>query len=206
MKELPLGELYYEISRHNPPALSIQPGETVRIETEDTFNGLVRKEGDHRDLAKKPQGNPQSGPIWVEGAEKGDSLAVHIEKIDARIGQAANDMTWARRGLGEFLGDDIPVNTRIAPVRDGKVWWSPTVALPYRPMIGTIGCAPDFGSPTTSPAGDYGGNMDLKEVTEGNTVFLPVYVEGALLHLSATLTQPRATASYAERPSKCPPL
>ena len=50
-------------------------------------------------------------------------------------------------------------------------------------MIGTIGCAPDFGSPTTSPAGDYGGNMDLKEVTEGNTVFLPVYVEGALLHL-----------------------
>ena len=117
MKELPLGELYYEISRHNPPALSIQPGETVRIETEDTFNGLVRKEGDHRDLAKKPQGNPQSGPIWVEGAEKGDSLAVHIEKINARIGQAANDMTWARRGLGEFLGDDIPVNTRIAPVR-----------------------------------------------------------------------------------------
>ena len=108
MKELPLGELYYEISRHNPPALSIQPGETVQVETEDTFNGLVRQEGDHRDLAKKPQGNPQSGPIWVEGAEKGDSLAVHIEKIDARIGQAANDMTWARRGLGEFLGDDIP--------------------------------------------------------------------------------------------------
>ncbi len=183
MKELPLGKLYYEISRHNPPALSIRPGETVRVETEDTFNGLVRKEGDHRDLAKKPQGNPQSGPIWVEGAEKGDTLAVHIETIDARIGQAANDMTWARRGLAEFLGHDIPVNTRIAPVRDGKVWWSPGVALPYRPMIGTIGCAPDFGSPTTSPAGDYGGNMDIKEVTDGSTVYLPVYVEGALLHL-----------------------
>ena len=87
----------------------------MRIETEDTFNGLVRKEGDHRNLAKKPQGNPQSGPVWVEGAEKGDTLAIHIERIDARIGQAANDMTWARRGLGEFLGDDIPVNTRISP-------------------------------------------------------------------------------------------
>ena len=183
MKEQPLAELYYEISRQNPPALSILPGETVRIETEDTFNGLVRKEGDHRDLVKKPQGNPQSGPIWVEGAQKGDTLAVHFEKIDARIGQAANDMTWARRGLAEFLGHDIPVNTRIAPVRDNHVWWSPTVALPYRPMVGTIACAPDFGSPTTSPAGDYGGNMDIKEVTEGNTVYLPVYVEGALLHL-----------------------
>lgn len=183
MKELPLGTLYYEISRHNPPALSLRPGESVRIETEDTFNGLVRREGDHRNLVKKPQGNPQSGPIWVEGAKKGDTLAVSIEKIEARTDQAANDMTWARRGLGEFLGNDIPVNTRIAPVRDGKVWWSTTVALPYRPMIGTIGCAPEFGSPTTSPAGDYGGNMDLKEVTEGSTVFLPVYVEGALLHL-----------------------
>ena len=182
-EELPLGKLYYEISRHNPPALSIRPGERVRIETEDTFNGLVRVEGDRRDLAKKPQGNPQSGPIWSEGAEKGDTLAVHVETIEARIGQAANDMTWARRGLAEFLGHNIPVNTRIAPVRDGKVWWSPSVALPYRPMIGTIGCAPDFGSPTTSPAGDYGGNMDLKEITDGNTVYLPVYVDGALLHL-----------------------
>lgn len=183
VKELRLGKLYYEISRHNPPALSIHPGETVRVETEDTFNGLVRREGDYRDLQKKPQGNPQSGPIWVEGAEKGDVLAVHIKQIEARLGQAATDMTWARRGLGEFLGLDIPVNTRVCPVRNGKVWWRPSVPLPYEPMIGTIGCAPAFGAPTTSPAGDYGGNMDIKEVTEGNTVYLPVYVEGALLHL-----------------------
>ena len=80
----------------------------MRIETEDTFNGLVRKEGDRRNLAKKPQGNPQSGPIWVESADKGDTLAVHIERINARIGQAANDMTWARRGLAEFLGPRHP--------------------------------------------------------------------------------------------------
>ena len=50
-------------------------------------------------------------------------------------------------------------------------------------MIGTIGCAPEMGVPTTSPAGDYGGNIDIKEVTQGNTIFLPVYVPGALLHL-----------------------
>jgi len=183
MKEIKLGTLYYEISRHNPPALTIESGETVKVETEDTFNGLVREEGDHRDLEKKPYGNPQSGPIYVEGAEKGDALAVSIDKIEPRTGQAANDMTWARLGIGEFLGLDIPVNTRIAPIRDGKVWWSPTVALPYRPMIGTIGCAPEMGAATTGPAGDYGGNMDLKEVTEGNTLYLPVYVQGALLHL-----------------------
>jgi amidase len=183
LKELKLGKLYYEINRRNPPALTIHPGETIKVETEDTFNGLVRKEGDHRDLLKKPQGNPQSGPIYVEGAEKGDTLVVHIEKIEARIDQSATDMTWAILGLGEFLGLDIPINTRICPVRDSKVWWSPTVPLPYQPMIGTIGCAPEFGAPTAGPAGDYGGNMDIKEVTEGNTVYLPVYVDGALLHL-----------------------
>ncbi len=178
-----MGNLYYEISRHNVPALTINPGETVKVETEDTFNGLVRTEGDHRDLMKKPYGNPQSGPIHVTGAEKGDTLVVHITKIEARLNQAATDMTYARRGLGEFLGLDIPVNTRVCPVRDRKVWWSPSLSLPYKPMIGTIGCAPDCGAPTTGPAGDYGGNLDLKEVTEGNTIYLPVFVKGALLHL-----------------------
>ena len=132
---------------------------------------------------KKPHGNPQSGPIYVNGAEKGDTLVVHINKIEARISQAATDMTYARRGLGEFLGVDIPINTRVCPVRDSHVWWSPTVSLPYKPMIGTIGCAPECGAPTTGPAGDYGGNLDIKEVTEGNTIYLPVYVTGALLHL-----------------------
>ena len=131
MKELKLGKLYYEISRHNVPALTINPGETVKVETEDTFNGLVRTEGDHRDLMKKPYGNPQSGPIHVTGAEKGDTLVVHITKIEARLNQAATDMTYARRGLGEFLGLDIPVNTRVCPVRDSKVWWSPSFSLPY---------------------------------------------------------------------------
>ena len=78
MKEVGIDALYYEISRHNPPAVSIASGESLRVETEDTFNGLVRKEGDRRDLKKKPHGNPQSGPIHVVGAAKGDTLAVHI--------------------------------------------------------------------------------------------------------------------------------
>ena len=183
MKELKLGELYYEISRHNPPAAYIDPGETLSVETQDTFNGLVLKEGDHRDIQRKPYGNPQSGPIYVNGAEKGDTLAVHIHKIDARLGQAANDMTWGKNGMSEFLGPDVPRATRICPVEDGKVWWSPQVPLPYSPMIGTIGTAPEMGIPTTGPAGPYGGNMDLKEVTEGATLYLPIYVSGALLHL-----------------------
>ena len=183
MKELKLGNLYYEISRHNPPAIYVNPGETISVETQDTFNGLVKKQGDHRNIKKKPYGNPQSGPIYINGADKGDTLAVHIQKIDARIGQAVNDMSWGRNGMAEFLGTDVPRATRICPVKDGKVWWSPRVGLPYSPVIGTIGTAPAIGVPTTGPAGPYGGNMDLKEVSEGNTLYLPISVPGALLHL-----------------------
>lgn len=183
MKELKLGNLYYEISRHNPPAIYVDPGETISVETQDTFNGLVKKQGDHRNIKQKPYGNPQSGPIYINGADKGDTLAVHIQKIDARIGQAANDMSWGRNGMAEFLGPDVPRATRICPVKDGKVWWSPRVGLPYSPMIGTIGTAPAMGAPTTGQAGPYGGNMDLKEVSEGNTLYLPISVPGALLHL-----------------------
>ena len=66
LKELKLGKLYYEINRHNPPALTINPGETIKVETEDTFNGLVRKEGegealhafDDPDLLTEPQVSP----------------------------------------------------------------------------------------------------------------------------------------------------
>lgn len=183
IKHLKLGTLYHEFDRHNPPALTIEPGETVVVETEDTFMGQVRKPGDERNLQGFPYGNPLSGPIYVQGAEPGDTLAVLIREIEARIGQAATDMSWGRRGMGEFLGIEVPRATRICPIRDGKVWWSPGVGIPYAPMIGTIGTAPAMGVPTSGPAGPHGGNMDLREVTEGNSVYLPVSVPGALLYL-----------------------
>lgn len=182
MKELKLGTLYYELSRHNPPAITIESGETIAVETEDAFSGQIRKEGDRRDSVKMPYGNPQSGPIAVEGAGPGDTLAVHIERIDARLGQAAT-RTGGTPLIGEYIGLDVPHGTRICPISDGKIWWSPSVGIPYTPMIGTIGCAPAMGAPTTGPAGDHGGNIDIKEVTHGNTIFLPVYVPDALLHL-----------------------
>ena len=104
IKHLKLGKLYHEFDRHNPPALTIEPGETVVVETEDTFMGQVRKPGDERNLQGFPYGNPLSGPIYVQGAEPGDTLAVLIREIEARIGQAATDMSWGRRGMGSSWG------------------------------------------------------------------------------------------------------
>ena len=182
MKTLKLGKLYYEISRYNEPSITIRPGETIAIETEDAFSGQIRNKSDRRDEQAIPDSNPQSGPIYIEGVNSDDTLVVHINEIEARLGQAAT-RTGRVEGIGEFIGLNPPHGTRITPIKDRRIQWSSTLEIPYAPMIGTIGCAPDVGVPTTGPAGDYGGNIDIKEVTEGNTIYLPIYDPGALLHL-----------------------
>ena len=203
MQRLPVGPLYYEFSRHNEPRLRIQPGETVLVESEDAFSGQIRTNEDRRDKTKKPYGNPQTGPIWVEGAEPGDTLAVAIEDIQPSIGQCAT-RTSDPKQLAQWLGDDCPHGTHVCPIRDGLIFWSDELSLPYRPMLGCIGTAPDTGVPTTAPAGPHGGNMDIIETCPGNTVYLPVFVEGAYLYLGdahATMGHGELSASGLEMPS-----
>src|SRR6266480_2315677 len=89
MQRLPLGPLYYEFSRHNEPRLRIEPGESIVVESEDAFSGQIRTSSDRRDKTKKPYGNPQTGPIYIEGAQPGDALAVTIHEIKPSIGQCA---------------------------------------------------------------------------------------------------------------------
>lgn len=203
MKHLPLGPLYYEFSRHNEPRLRIDPGETVLVEAEDAFSGQIRSNNDRRDKTLKPYGNPQTGPIWVEGAEPGDSLAVKIESIEPSLGQCAT-RTSDPKQLAQWLGTDCPHGTHVCPIRDGLIYWSDDLTIPYRPMLGCIGTAPDTGVPTTGPAGPHGGNMDIIETAPGNTVFLPVFVEGAFLYLGdahAAMGHGELSASGLEMPS-----
>lgn len=82
MKRLPLGPLYYEFSWHNEVRLRVQPGERVIVETEDAFSGQIRTDNDRRDRGAVPLGNPQNGPIHIEGAEPGDTLSVRIESAE----------------------------------------------------------------------------------------------------------------------------
>jgi acetamidase/formamidase len=203
VKKLPLGPLYYEFSRHNEPRLTITSGESVLVETEDAFSGQIRSNDDRRDKSKRPLGNPQSGPILIEGAQPGDTLAVKIESIEPSIGQCAT-RTSDPKQLCEWLGDDCPHGTHVCPIRDGKIHWSEEVAIPYTPMLGCIGTAPAFGVPTTGPAGPHGGNMDIIETCPGNTVYLPVFVEGAYLYLGdahAAMGHGELSASGLEMPS-----
>jgi amidase len=217
MKRLTLtmqGDLNYAISRFNEPKLRIDPGETVLVETEDAWTGQVRKKGDHRDYRTRPYGNPQSGPIYVNGAEAGDRLAVRINAIQPTIGQGCTRTPsyWWYMGsaesaaLEQFLHPRLVENIRICPIKDRKIYFSEKYTLPYQPFIGTIGTAPALAAIPSGDPGTHGGNMDLPDVGVGNTIYLPVYVDGALLHLGdvhAIQGDGEITGNGVEMPSEC---
>ena len=204
MKQVKLGPLYYDYDRRYPPRLRIEPGERVQVETEDAFTAQIRGEGDRRDKTAQPRSNPQTGPILVQGAMPGDTLAVKIESIEPSIGQCATYTTNPKQ-LSQWLGDDCPHGSHVCPIEDGKIHWSPQVTIPYQPMLGCIATAPDGAVPTTLTAGPHGGNMDIIETCPSNTVYLPVFVEGALLFLGdahAAMGHGELSAAGLEMPAR----
>ncbi len=182
MKRVPALPWLYEFSRHLEPRCRIEPGETLYVESEDALSGQIRGPGDRRDKLKVPYSNPVAGPIVVAGAQPGDQLAVTIHAIEPRDGQCAT-YTGAPKQLVEWLGADVPHGAHVCPIRDGSIHWKDRVRIPYQPMLGCIGTAPDWGTPTTGPAGPHGGNLDLVEVCPGSTIYLPVFVPGGYLYL-----------------------
>ena len=73
--------------------------------------------------------------------------------------------------------------TKTVKIENGYILWSDKLKIPIQPMIGLIGTAPAVGVPKNTENGPFGGNLDIQEVTTGNTIFLPVFVEGGLLHV-----------------------
>ncbi|MFN5300691.1 MAG: acetamidase/formamidase family protein [Planctomycetaceae bacterium] len=174
--------LVYEFDRKLLPRARVEPGAIFQVESEDALSGQIRQPGDRRDKSLVPFSNPVVGPIVVEGAELGDTLAVHIHRIEPRDGQCAT-YTGPARQLTEWLGSDVPHGAHVCPIRDGQIAFNDRVSIPYEPMLGCIGTAPAWGVPSTGPAGPHGGNLDLVEVAPGSTLYLPVSLPGGLLFL-----------------------
>lgn len=182
MQQVPALPLVYEFSRHLVPRATVKAGEKLRVESEDALSGQIRTAQDRRDKTKMPFSNPVAGPILVEGAEPGDFLAVTIHEIVSRDGQCAT-YTGAPKQLSEWLGSDVPHGAHVCPIRDGQIFFSDRITIPWAPMLGCIGTAPSWGVPTTGPAGPHGGNLDIVEVCPGSTVYLPVSLPGGYLYL-----------------------
>lgn len=182
MQRVSAEPLVYEFSRHREPRLQITPGDTILVESEDALSGQIRTNDDRRDKSKMPWSNPVAGPIAVAGAAPGDALAVTIHEIQPRDGQCAT-YTGSPKQLCEWLGTDVPHGAHVCPINGEAIHWSETVTIPYAPMLGCIGTAPDWGTPSTIPAAPHGGNLDLVEVRAGSVVYLPVFVDGGYLYL-----------------------
>ncbi len=184
--------LRYTLSPYDEPVIHVKPGETLFIEAEDACSGQIRKESDYRDRNKIPFGNPVVGPIYIEGAEEGNTLSVSIGEIKPTTGQGVtyfsefNENYITGPPIFKFIEANLPRKPRICKIEDGTVHFSDKIVIPYKPMIGTIGVAPHPESESVSSGvlpGRHGGNMDLPDVAPGSTIFLPVFHEGGLLYL-----------------------
>lgn len=172
-------KVIYAMAPGHDPVARVPAGTPVVIETCDCFTDQIRSEDTPFSQLDWDRINPATGPLYIEGAEVGDMLAVHIE----RIALADQGIMVTGPGLG-VLGDRFDENViRILPVRDGRVQFNERLSLPVHPMIGVIGTAPKDGAVSCGTPGDHGGNMDCRRITEGTTLYLPVNVPGALFSL-----------------------
>lgn len=184
---------YYDAAA--APVLRIKSGDTVQVQTLITNSptGLERAfvppadvEQALRDVYKEvtdkgPGGHILTGPIYVEGAEPGDTLEVRIQKIKLAIPYAYNGFS-PRGGL---LPEDFPrARTKIIPLDEKKMvaHFAEGIEIPLRPFFGSMGVAPppSAGRVSSVPPGNHAGNLDNKELVAGTTLFIPVHAPGAL--------------------------
>jgi acetamidase/formamidase len=176
--------LYFETGPANAPTLRVRPGEVFEVQTQLNRGPWLDDHPDGPLLTPLLRGgNPSSGCIFVEGAEPGMALTVHVGPI------ALDPLGFTRfRGSngampGWLGGSGVGPQHRVVEIRDGLIHWGGGRTLPARPMLGFVGTSPEFETWANVWAGTYGGNFDVQELTTGASITLPVHVPGALLHV-----------------------
>lgn len=185
------GRYHYVYGPYATPVLRIRPGDVVVAETHDAFEGAIKSESDKpSEKLNFPYLNPQNGPIYVEGARKGDALAVHITSIRPRGPQPVGTTALIPEFGGlvstadtAMLNPPLPERVKKLVIDEHGVHWSKKLVLPYEPFIGTIGCSPEIEAITSLQPDYYGGNMDLPDIGLDAIIYLPVNHEGAYLYL-----------------------
>lgn len=186
------GQYHYVYGPFAKPVLTVDPGAVISAETHDAFEGKIKHETDKpSEILNFPFLNPQNGPIYVNGAEKGDTLAVYIKSIVPRGPQPVGTTCLITEFGGLVATGDTALLNKPLPERvkkvevtvEGGVKWSDKITIPYDPFIGTIGTSPEIEAISSLVPDYYGGNMDLPDVGVGAVIYLPVNAPGALLYL-----------------------
>jgi amidase len=168
MRRLTRDRFVSELSKGNPPAYSVEDGETILVETPDCHGGFVERDGTLRPGAPGP--NPSTGPLEVRGSQPGEALGVAIHEV--------KPADWGFVGGGEGEAGFM-----IVRIEGGAAVYPWGLQLPVNPIIGAIGVAPPGDPvPMTTPS-DWGGNLDTADVCAGATVYLPVAIPGGMLAL-----------------------
>ncbi len=167
----------WSFSENNEPAVTVQPGAVIEIETWDCFTGQVTSEADTSASLDLTRVNSATGPIGVLGAEPGDMISVSI--LDIR--PERRGVAMCIPGWGQLIEHVTAPTTRIFRVEDGMVTMNERVTFPAKPMYGVIGVSPAAGDIETFAAGRHGGNLDDRMNATGATVHLPVFQSGAQL-------------------------
>lgn len=169
----------YAMDKHNPPVAVVNDGDTVVFETYDCFTNQLTDDSASFHSLDWNRINPATGPVYIEGAEPGDTLLVSIQSI--KIQGNATVFTGPDSGV---LGDELTENTiKVFPIENNQLVFSDTITIPLNKMVGVIGVAPKGEPISCGTPDEHGGNMDCTEIGEGTDLYLPVNVSGALLAL-----------------------
>ena len=176
------------------PILTIEPGDTVKMVCRDGFDGQVDPSVGPEDLDTGLYSTidfrriaPVTGPIAVRGSELGDTLEVCIRNLTPfGTGTLVIFPSWVGADIllanhrSDFPKGWIRRFDMDKAAREGSIEFHPNVRIPLRPMLGMVATAPAEGDFPTGPPRNFGGNMDVKDIAAGSTVYLPVYQPGAL--------------------------
>jgi acetamidase/formamidase len=177
--------LHYAWDNSLTPALEIDSGDTIVLPVRDASDEQIGEQSGADDVGRLDfsRVNPVCGPVFVKGASAGSVLAVELLEFRPK----GWGWTAIIPGFG-LLADEYPEPwLRISRVEGDRVRFSERVTLPFRPFPGTLGVAlPEPGSHSIVPPSRFGGNLDVKHVTQGTTLYLPIGVEGALFSLGDT--------------------
>jgi acetamidase/formamidase len=175
----PSDKVHFTWDEGHEPVIAIEDGDTVVIETRDVSDNQITPDSDSSAIAGLDWARvyPLAGPIHVEGAQPGDTLAIEILDLRTR----GWGWTAILPGLG-LLPEDFPdAYLRVFDISNGDMaYLRDDIAIPLAPFLGTMGVCPAGASEQpVMPPGSFGGNMDTRQLVRGTTLYLPVQVEGA---------------------------
>src|SRR4051794_3846558 len=178
--QFPDDRVHFTWDADHEPVLTVRSGDTVTLESRDVSDNQLGPGSQSSDIEALDWDRvyPLAGPIAIEGAQPGDTLAVEILELRTK------DWGWTAiiPGLGLLPDDFASAYLRVFDLTNGEyAYVRDDVAIPIEPFFGTMGVCPSGAKEqAVMPPGKFGGNMDTRQLVQGTTLYLPVEVDGAL--------------------------